>query len=60
MRGFSEFHRTQNPDHCSANPTHAVRSRTTLAIRMHCASLYASAVAEKGTFQDTGIPIRDS
>ena len=60
MTGVSEIHRIPNPDDCSAETTHAVRTRTTLALRMHCASLYASAVAEKGPFQDTRIPVRDS
>ena len=60
MTGVSEIHRIPNPDDCSAETTHAVRTRTTLALRMHCASLYASAVAEKGLFRDTTIPRGDS
>jgi len=60
MRGSSQIHRTQTPAYCSANTTHAVRMLITHALRMHYASLYASAVAEKGPFQDTGIPISDS
>jgi len=58
MRGSSEIHRTPNPVDCSANTTHAVRTRTTLALPMHYASLYASVVAERRSFQGTStLPI---
>jgi hypothetical protein len=55
MRGSSEIHRTQNPAPYSATTTHAIRSRTTHALRMHYASLYASVVAKKWPFQGTTI-----
>ena len=60
MREVGEFRRTPNPAPCSAKTTHAVRTRTTLALRMHYATIYASAAAEKRPFRGTRIPIGDS